>query len=211
MNQKNETGKIIQNLHTHSIYDDGKDPVEETVRTAIEKGFTVLGFSGHSFNPLDDGSMTPENTENYRRDVLAAKKKYQNQIDIVLGIEKDSLSDIDQDQYSYVIGSLHYLKKDGKLYPVDYSKEEFERLLEEAYQGDTEQMVSDYCQQEREMIEQGGFDILGHIDLITKYNEEEEYFSFDAPWYLAEMEKTVDAAIAKDLIIEMNTGAISRG
>ena len=38
-----------QNLHTHSTFDDGKNTIEETVLSAIEKGFDSIGFSGHAY------------------------------------------------------------------------------------------------------------------------------------------------------------------
>ena len=37
-----------QNLHTHSIFCDGKDTIEEMTLEAISKGFDILGFSGHT-------------------------------------------------------------------------------------------------------------------------------------------------------------------
>ena len=36
------------NLHTHTLFCDGRDTPEDMVLSAIEKGFSVLGFSGHS-------------------------------------------------------------------------------------------------------------------------------------------------------------------
>ena len=38
-----------QNLHTHSLYCDGKDTIEEMVQEAISRNFDVLGFSGHGY------------------------------------------------------------------------------------------------------------------------------------------------------------------
>ena len=38
-----------QNLHTHSIFCDGKDTIEEMTLEAISKGFDILGFSGHGY------------------------------------------------------------------------------------------------------------------------------------------------------------------
>ena len=35
---------ILQNLHTHSVYADGKDTVAEMARAAFEAGFDSLGF-----------------------------------------------------------------------------------------------------------------------------------------------------------------------
>jgi len=204
--------KIRQNLHTHSIYDDGRDTIDEMVLSAIDKGFTVLGFSGHSFNhPLDEGSMSESATEKYIQDVKTAKEKYKDQIEIVLGIEQDSLSDINREDYEYVIGSLHYLIKESQKVPVDYSEEKFEEILNDLYQGDIEAMILDYCDQFEQMIEKGSFEILGHIDLITKYNENEKYFSFDHPMYLQKMKSLIQKAADKGIVFEMNSGAISRG
>ena len=41
--------KHLQNLHTHSTYCDGNDTLEEMIQTCMAKGFTSLGFSGHSY------------------------------------------------------------------------------------------------------------------------------------------------------------------
>ena len=51
--KKNHTiinGKI--NFHTHSSFCDGKNTPEELIHSAIEKGFSILGFSSHSIYPF---------------------------------------------------------------------------------------------------------------------------------------------------------------
>ena len=53
------------NYHTHSTFCDGKDTPEEMVKTAIEKGFDVIGFSGHGYVKDSSYAMTRENTEKY--------------------------------------------------------------------------------------------------------------------------------------------------
>ena len=42
-----------QNLHTHSIFCDGKDTIEEMTLEAISKGFDILGFSGHGYLSIE--------------------------------------------------------------------------------------------------------------------------------------------------------------
>lgn len=200
--------KIKQNLHTHSIYDDGKDTIDDMVQTAIEKGFTVLGFSGHGYNrPLDDCSMSLEDSQKYKEDVLAAREKYKDQIEIFYGIEQDSMNPLDED-FDYKIGSVHYVEVSGKKLPVDYSREKFEELLVEC--GGIRKLCEIYYQAESELMNDDSIDIVGHIDLISKYNENEEYFPFEADWYLTLAKKAIDAGIDKGKIFEMNTGAISR-
>jgi histidinol-phosphatase (PHP family) len=54
-------------------------------------------------------------------------------------------------------------------------------------------------------------DIVGHIDLITKFNEREPLFDWNHPRYLAAAFGAIDALIPTGAIFEINTGAMSRG
>ena len=47
--QKGEDDKMtLQNLHTHTVFSDGKNTPEEMVLGAVRAGCTSLGFSEHS-------------------------------------------------------------------------------------------------------------------------------------------------------------------
>ena len=64
-----------QNLHTHSTFDDGKNPLEETVQKALDKGFDSLGFSGHAYMYYSENySMSVAGTEEYKKEVLRLKE-----------------------------------------------------------------------------------------------------------------------------------------
>ena len=67
-----------QNLHTHSTYCDGKNSIRDMIETAIEKKFDILGFSGHGYMPLDNCSMSVENTRKYIAEVTAMKEEYKD-------------------------------------------------------------------------------------------------------------------------------------
>ena len=101
------------NLHTHTDFCDGKNSAEEMVIAAIEAGCRTLGFSGHSFEFGTDWCMSEEGTRNYRDEVKRLKKKYADKIEILLGVEYDYFSEIDTREYDYVIGSVHYVLKNG--------------------------------------------------------------------------------------------------
>lgn len=202
---------VKQNLHTHTSYDHGKDSVEEMIEAAIEKGFTVLGFSGHGTNkPLARTSMSAENQKAYKRDILAAKEKYRDQIEIHLGIEQDSMAPFEDEDLEYKIGSVHYMKKDGKAIPIDDTTAQFEQIRDEFFDGDMKKMAEGYYQSIEDMMDTQTFDIVGHVDLISKFNENEEYFPFEADWYLAPAKKAILKGIEMGKIFEMNTGAIAR-
>lgn len=202
---------IKQNLHTHTYYDHGKDGVDDLCQEALRRGFTILGFSGHGFNrPLSRTSMTRESTREYLKAVQEAKEKYKNSLEIYCGVEQDSMNRIDTSEFDYVIGSVHYLEKDGLCWETDYSPEMFAKMLKEGFGGDIQGMIEYYYSKIEEMMDWPEVDIIGHIDLISKFNEHEEFFKFDAPWYLAAAKKCIDKGIRNGLVFEMNTGAIAR-
>ncbi len=53
--------------------------------------------------------------------------------------------------------------------------------------------------------------ILGHIDLITKFNERGAFFDEAAPRYRAAALAALHAADPGQTLLEINTGAMSRG
>ena len=200
---------IKSNFHTHSTYCDGADSIEKMVLTAIEKGFTDLGFSGHGFTP-DDLSycMTREKTEQYLRDINAVKLKFSDKINIYCGVEKDYISAESNDKYDFVIGSCHYILKDGIYYPVDMSADGLKAVIK-AFDGDVIAASKEFFRNEADVVRRTECDIIGHFDLISKY--------FSAcgievtPEYLKHAEEAVDALVPYGKPFEINTGAIARG
>jgi len=115
-------------FHVHTRFCDGANTVREMVESAIEKGLSAIGFSAHSYTFFDESyCMKKEQTEQYKAEVLACKEEYRDKIRVLLGIEQDLYSDMPTDGYDYVIGSVHYLKKDGAYYSVDSSAEGFQK------------------------------------------------------------------------------------
>ncbi|GJM56903.1 histidinol-phosphatase [Erysipelotrichaceae bacterium OPF54] len=202
-----------QNLHTHTQYCDGKDTVEEMVLEAISRNFDSIGFSGHGTNyPYDPCSMDEQRTDLYMRDIYAANEQYQDRIRVYLGIEEDSIGQrFSHEDFEYIIGSVHFLIHNGEAAPIDYSQARFEQILTDWYDSDILKMAKAYYDAVKEMVSRPEVDIVGHIDLIAKYNENEKYFRFEDPAYLAMAKDAAETAIANNKIIEMNTGAIARG
>ena len=202
---------IKQNLHTHSTYCDGKDRIEEMVQTAIEKGFTVLGFSGHGPCLVDEVAMKESDLPNYRKDILEAKEKYKDQIQIFLGIEEDISQRIpSKEPYDIVIGSKHFMFIKNQVKNVDYSKE-MAREIVELYDGDFLKYAKDYYEDLKNIANYSEVDIVGHLDLLMKFNEDESFLSFTDPTYLSYAKDCIDVLIKAGKIFEVNTGAISRG
>lgn len=202
---------IKQNLHTHSQYDDGKDAIDENVQKAQERGFTILGFSGHGYYAKDDSSMTPEKTKQYIQDVRQAQQQAPNGLKIYLGIEEDSMAPIENvEDFDYVIGSVHYLEHNGKIYPIDYSQEQFDEMLKEGYQNDINALAKDYYLAIERQAQNPNIQIIGHLDLIAKYNEDQTYYCFDDPKILSYAKIAIEQLVKAGKIFEMNSGAMAR-
>lgn len=200
------------NLHTHTIYCDGKDTPEELVQRAIELGFVALGFSGHEYSVHDeDFCMTKEATREYIHEVLRLKAAYEEQITIYLGIERDYFGAIDSVPYDYVIGSLHYVEKDGVLMTVDYTEEIMQKNVETYFGGNYRAYVERYYEIIADVVEKTGAKIVGHFDLITKFNEGNKYFDEEAQWYKNAALRALRKVAENKPIFEINTGAMARG
>lgn len=206
------------NLHTHTSYCDGKNSAEEMVLSAIAKGFDILGFSGHSYTPFDESyCMSLEDTLRYRREIAFLKEKYKREITILCGIEQDYYSNQPVSEYDYVIGSVHafYKEQNGQrqyIY-VDWDADTIRKAAEEFYAGDMLTLAEDYYHTVSDVVKRTGCQIIGHFDLLTKFNETESIPLFDEthPRYqnaaLQALEKLLDA----DPIFEINTGAMAKG
>ncbi len=184
-------------LHMHTTYCDGQDSAEAMVRSAVEKGLICAGISGHSFTPHDTSyCMSREGTLNYIDEISGLKVKYAGSIRLLLGIELDRYADTDLTPYDYMIGSVHYLfsgegkkKWNGNMEAlrkyedwsdVDSSPDDLCRFAfgKEGSSGDPaeiREVMTDiaklYFDTVGEIVTATDCDIIGHFDLLTKFNE----------------------------------------
>lgn len=209
---------MIVNYHTHCKFCDGKGEPEEYVLNAIKLGFHSLGFSSHApLKEINDWTLKEEDVENYLKEIQRLKEKYKSEIKIYTGLEIDYYPDENRFKtfsklnLDYTIGSIHMLKpkNSSRYYSVDENLETFEELIRVF--GGMENVTRNYYKHLRNMIESQGFDILGHIDLLKKFNKGNKYFKETEPWYIEEIIKTLDTISSYKVIVEMNTGALSRG
>ena len=209
------------NYHTHTVWCDGRSTPEEVIVSAIGKGFDVLGFSSHSTYPDDNVCTVPTvRLPEYFAEVRSLAVKYADRIRILCGVEADYIpgaTDPDHSRYAefkpdYIIGSVHYVvAPNGARVPVDHSPELMHEGILLHFGGEVKSYLCAYFAQEREMAARFDFDIIGHPDLCRKFNEKHPYFDERSDWYLDELKRTADAFAASGKLVEVNTGAISRG
>ena len=202
---------IKSDLHSHTSFCDGNHSPEEMVLSAIQKDVQTIGFSGHSYVDFDDCCMSEENTGLYIREICRLKKKYAGQIEIFCGLEKDFLSNQDIAPFDYVIGSVHYLKIGDEYLTLDYTPEILKNGIDRYFDGDPIALCEAYYEAVGNVAEKTGCDIIGHFDLISKFNESDVIFDHNDPRYINAWKKAVDHLLKYNLPFEINTGAISRG
>ena len=201
-----------KDLHTHTIYSDGKNTPEEMVKAAIEKGLETYGISDHSYTSIDATyCMKRDKIQEYIDEINTLKEKYKDKIELLCGVEQDYFGDIPADIFDYSIGSVHYFVAGDKYIPVDESAEIIKKACDEYFGGDIYAMCEQFYGYAGNIIEKTNADIIGHFDLVTKFQEQTPLFDESHPRYVAAWKKAVDKLIKTGRPFEINTGAITRG
>lgn len=208
------------NFHTHSTFCDGNFSPREMVLAAIQKNFTMLGFSGHSMYPFAaDWHINPREISNYVKEIRSLQEEFKDSIKIFCGFEADYIPSITfptKENYKefnpdYLIGSVHYVITEKGQFAVDDKPENILAGFKALYNNDSKTFVHDYFEAERKMLKQGDFEIIGHPDLIRKRNGFLKMFDETTPDYIEELKLTAKAIASAGVVAEINTGAIARG
>lgn len=202
---------ILSNFHTHSNLVDGKNTLEEIVTKAIDLGFKTLGFSEHAYVSFDpDCCLSKEDTILYRDKVKELKEKYKDKIELLCGIEADFYSEDDFSAYDYVIGSVHYLKVKDEVYSVDITPEETMRCINNAFGGSFSDYAKYYFETVSKIYRKTGADIIGHFDLLTKFQNRGVAFDTSSKEYIYAW-KSAMKELSENSVFEINTGAVFKG
>lgn len=194
------------NLHTHTVFSDGKHTMEENIVSAVEKNMLSLGFSDHSYTACDPFyCMQRECYEPYLQ--ALQRLKTQSSLPIYAGLELDAFSDDDVSPFDYIIASVHYVCRNGVYYPLDHAPELQQKCIRDGFGGDVLELARCYCDTLGEHVAKVKPTCVGHFDLLTKFSlmpeTDDRYQSIMADG-LSQIMKICP-------YIELNTGAISRG
>ncbi|MDY4888236.1 MAG: histidinol-phosphatase [Sphaerochaetaceae bacterium] len=204
--------KTKSNLHSHTVYCDGKNTMEEMVQAAISAGFRSLGFSSHAYTglPDDDCGIKKEKIDSYLAEIDMLQKKYGDRIRLFKGFEIEGMVPYIDPRLDYSIGSVHVLKTPNGIRPIDFTPELFELTIRD-FGNNVWKLLENYFEDVVHFAKNSDYDILGHFDLVTKYIEKRPLFDVEDPRYLEMAFSSIDEIIRAGKIIEVNTGAIARG
>jgi len=201
----------FQNLHTHTTYCDGTLSVEDMVKAAISNGCDSLGFSEHSYVPFDIYySMDIKRARDYIKDVNYLKKKYEGIIEIFLGLECDYYTAELPEGLDYTIGALHYVQRNGDFVSVDAGADHQKKMVDTFFGGDYYDLAEDYFSTFSNIARKTNADIIGHFDLVAKYNFNSCLFDEQHPRYVDAALSCMDEILKDCRLFEINTGAMYR-
>ena len=202
----------LKDLHTHTLWCDGRNTAEEMIESAIEKGLTTIGISAHNYTAFDISyCMKLEDIPRYIAQMHYLRAKYYDRIHVLCGTEQDYYSDEPTDEFDYVIGSVHYLHFGDEYVPVDWYADTLRAAVQKYCGGDFYALCEEYYRTIGDVASKTGCDIIGHFDLIAKFNEKEHLFDEQHPRYVAAWQAAVDELLKAKVPFEINTGSLSRG
>lgn len=157
--------------HIHSDFSaDCDTPMEKTIETAIEKGFSEICFTDHIDYDYPDPTITFDfDLKSYDRKIKAMQDNYGQKIKIKKGIEigiqphllKQYEDLLTKESFDFIICSMH--TTDRKT--LHYGNLFKDRTTEEGFQQYYEELL--YCVKHFDY-----YSVLGHLDLVKRYTSE---------------------------------------
>ncbi|MCH5326778.1 MAG: histidinol-phosphatase [Duncaniella sp.] len=205
------------NLHSHTQFCDGRADMASMAAQAVAEGFEHYGFSPHSPIPPAVHStcnMRADSVDNYIAEFLRLRSLYSGRIALWLSMEIDYLGPSWGASHPYFsalpldyrISSVHFIPdKSGIETDVDGRPASFIRKMHEQFDDDIRYVVDTFYARTLEMIEAGGFDIIGHFDKIGANASAFMSGIEEQAWYRRHIDNVIDALQGKDIVVEINT------
>lgn len=187
---------MIANYHTHTWRCNHATGTEEGyIRSALDAGMRILGFSDHTPYCFPDGyysyfRMKPDLLPDYADTIRKLRGKYRDRIEIRLGVEceyypkhfRDTLSILRDNEVEYLILGQHF---PGNEYDSPYSG-----------RPSTQEDLRAYCRQSMEAMNTGLFTYFAHPELL--------HFEGNATVYKEQMRQVCREANSCGVPLEIN-------
>ncbi|WP_110114126.1 histidinol-phosphatase HisJ [Bacillus sp. CGMCC 1.16541] len=183
--------KVDKHIHTPFCPHGSTDTLERYVDQALSLGFDEISFTEHAPlpegfidpTPLKDSAMSIAQMEEYLFQLEQLKKSYEQSIKINIGLEVDYIVHFEKqttrflDEYGPYLDdsilSVHFLKHAGQYYCLDFSDDEFARIIESF--STVERVYEAYYETVLDSIKSnlGHYkpNRIGHITLVHKFQK----------------------------------------
>ncbi len=193
---------MIVDLHNHTKFCNHADgEIDEYIQKAIECNTKYFGFSEHAPMNFDQKyRLKFDQMDIYEKNILDAKERYKDKIEILLGYEVDYLKNYIDERVlnanvDYLIGSVHFINEWGFDNPEFIGNYENQNI---------DEIWQKYFNAIEEMANTKLFDIVGHLDLI-------KIFKFMSKQNITNIaKKALEAIKEADMSIEINVAGLRK-
>jgi histidinol-phosphatase (PHP family) len=197
---------MLPDYHIHSEFScDAHDSMTAICRAALGLGLQEIGFSEHlDFHPLDECLGFFQAAE-FWNSLEQRRAAFGSQLTIRAGLEvgephlhaADLKPVLAAHPWDYVLGSQHWIE-DMTVFDPAY----FEQPAQEAYER--------YFTAELELVREGDFDILAHMDIAKRYGFD-AYGKFTPQAWEGHIRAVLHELARRDRALEVNSGTLRRG
>lgn len=191
--------------HIHSNFScDCQAPMAETCQAAVALGLPEIGFADHFDRTQLDICYDYFRLEPWAAALADCRRQFAGQLTIRAGIEigephlysGEAQALLAQYPFDYAIGSLHWIG-DKIVFDPPY----FRQPADEAFRR--------YFEELEKMTSAGGFDIVGHFDVVTRAGYE-AYGEYDPRRYEEAIRAALRNCIERGIALELNTSGTRR-
>ncbi|HKM93391.1 MAG TPA: histidinol-phosphatase HisJ family protein [Prolixibacteraceae bacterium] len=192
---------FLVDYHMHTTFSDGNDSYLNYLKVARKKDLAEIGFTDHiTLRPVDwsvqeiDYPVMRENLKNLCNDFSEdVQVRFGLEVDYFPEMEKEIREIISYFPVDYVIGSIHFIG--------DWNYDN-DRSLYGKWTND--ELYQQYFELVQKAAKSGLFDIIGHFDLIKKFqcwpeNDQTNLYN-----------ETLKILKEADVVLELNTGGYDR-
>lgn len=145
---------LLFDFHTHTQYSHGKGTIEDNVKVALDKGLKAIAITDHGPGHITYG-VRRDKIKQMRREIETLQKKYNNQIEIKLGVEAniihaEGMLDLNEDEkgafdvilagYHYGVFGKHFIRA-GAIHMVNYLSTKTGKTIEGIKHMNTEAII----------------------------------------------------------------------
>jgi histidinol-phosphatase (PHP family) len=204
---------IKSDVHIHTNFScDSATEINCYIENAIELGFNSICVTDHYdiiyLHDTIEGEQSIFNTDEYLKNINDIKKKYEDKIEVLIGIEMGLSSHLKTqiDQYlskynfDFVIGSSHFVENVEVCSSIEFWKSRNEK-----------EVIFSYFETVLENVKIfDNYDVYGHLDYVIRYAPNKDRF-FDFYDYRDILEQILKILIKTSKGLEINTSGLRHG
>ncbi len=203
---------IICDSHTHSSFSfDAEVPMEDMVKGAVKKNINVITFTDHCdvIGIYDEKKFESVLEEEIPKSVAESKRLkevYSDKIKVLTGVElgepthspEKTKVALGLGDYDFILASTHEVRDREDFYFLEYNENNIDTLLTE------------YFNEQLEVVKWNGFDSLAHFDYPARYIAERTDIKLDYSKYNDVIDEILSTLIKNNKALEINTSTITK-